>query len=229
LEALRSTEALLAQVQEAHRWVNKLAPTLDSEIQAIFADVPGEGITDDPTRMETLADAIEIRLRRYRLESARKERNRLRDIFKAEPFPVFRQVTAFLDHFIGNLQHESLSVEKGWQTILEEIERLSTLRSAFVTISEICAEVAACGAVEWARCLATEPVCDGGLEWTPSDWVGAWKWSRQFGYLRGIDGRERVQSLAEQRLNLQNDLSAVYTRLVEQLTWLNPQMITTQG
>lgn len=68
--------------------------------------------------------------------------------------------------------------------------------------------------------MRSEPHIDGATDWTPPTWASAWKWSRQFGYLLGIDGRDRLQLLAKQRLDLQNDLSSAYARLVEQLTWL---------
>lgn len=220
LQALRTAETLFAQLWEAHRWVNQLAPSIGSEIQTVFADVATDSVADEPSRMEALADAIEIRLKRYRLESAREEHNRLRGIFKTEALPAYEQAAAFLAHILGNPRYERLSVEKSWQAVLDEIERLHALDSAFATIHEVCAKIGASGAVQWARHLATEPAVDGSFDWTPPGWASAWKWSRQFGYLRGIDGRERMQALAAQRLNLQNDLSAAYARLVEQLTWL---------
>lgn len=220
LQALHSTETLLAKMHKVHHWVTELVPRLDSEVQAIFADVAADGVADDPARMEGLADAIDIRLKRHQLESAREKRNRLRDLFRAETLPVFREATGFLENLLENPRHDSLAVEHGWQTVLDEIARLHALQPRFATIREVCAAIGASGATQWAQHLATEPAVEGAFDWTPPDWAAAWKWSRQFGYLRGIEGRERVQTLATQRLNLQNDLSAGYTRLVEQLTWL---------
>ena len=220
LQALRSTEALLAQMREVQRWVNQLAPTLGSEIQSIFVDVDADSVTDEPARMEALADAIIIRLKRHRLESAREERNRLRVIFKADALPAFEQAAAFLENMLGNPRYESLVVEKAWQDVSEEYERLRALLPAFSVVREVCKKIAGSGASMWAERLWCEPAVDSSFELAPPDWGAAWKWSRQFGYLRGIDGRERVQTLTEQRVNLQNDLSASYARLVEQLTWL---------
>jgi len=220
LQALRAAEELFAQMWEAHRWVNQLAPSLGTEIQHVFVDVPPGSVADEPARMDSLADAIEIRLKRHRLESSREERNRLRAMFNAEALPVFEQAAAFLAHILGNPRHERLAVEQGWQAVLDEIERLHALGPAFATVREVSTKIGASGAVQWARHLATEPALDASFDWTPLGWAGAWKWSRQFGYLRGIDGRERIQALAAQRLNRQNDLSAAYARLVEQLTWL---------
>jgi very-short-patch-repair endonuclease len=220
LPALRSTEALLAQMSEAERWVNELAPSLASEIEAVFADLSSAGIADDPGRIEALADAIEIRLKRHRLEDEREEQKRLCDIFKTESLPLFQRAGRFLEQFLGNPQHDSIAVEKWWQPIAEEIERLHTFAGDFATIREVCAAIKAAGAVQWGTRLTSDPEADGSFDWIPHDWAAAWKWSRQFGYLLSIDGRERLQLLAGQRLSLQNDLSTAYARLVEQLTWL---------
>jgi len=228
LQALRSTEVLLAQMKEARHWVNQLSPNLSSEIKTVFADVEADGLADEPARMDALANAIEIRLKRHQLESAREERNQLCGLFKTEALPVFGQAAAFLEHFLGNPRYERRAVEKGWQEVLEEIARLHALQPAFATIREVCAGIGASGAVEWAQRLSSEPAVDGAFDWAPSDWVAAWKWSRQFGYLRGIDGRAHVQTLAAHRLNLQNDLSAAYARLVEQLTWIKLREILDQ-
>ncbi|MDD5200921.1 MAG: AAA domain-containing protein [Terrimicrobiaceae bacterium] len=220
VQALRSSEELLVQMREAHRWVNELAPSLGSEVDAVFADLNADGIPDDPARMEALADAIEIRLKRHRLESARAEQKRLRELFKTSSLPLFKHASAFVEETLGNRHEESLSVEKAWHSVLNEIERLCALTPAFATIREVCAEIESAGAPLWAARLRSEPHIDGATDWTPPNWASAWKWSRQFGYLLGIDGRDRLQLLAKQRLDLQNDLSSAYARLVEQLTWL---------
>jgi very-short-patch-repair endonuclease len=219
-QALRCAEVLLSQMTEASRWVYELAPSLGSEVDALFADLHVGGIADDPARMEELAEAIEIRLKRHRLESARAEQKRLRELFSGDTQPLFQRGCTFVDDILGDPDQESLSVEKAWQSVLNEIERLYALAPDFATIREICTKIEANGASQWAARLRREPDIKGGADWTPPTWTSAWKWSRQFGYLLGIDGRDRLQVLSKQRVDLQNDLSAAYTRLVEQLTWL---------
>jgi hypothetical protein len=70
------------------RWVKELAPAVARQLQVIFADLSTEEIQDDPARMEALAEAIEIRLARHRLQSATEERRRLRELFKGEPLEL---------------------------------------------------------------------------------------------------------------------------------------------
>ena len=112
LEALRASEALIELMREAQRWVNEFSPSLETEIQGIFADLNVDGILEDPSRMEALATAIDIRLKCHRLSSSREEVKRLREIFKSEPLPVFSKAVAFLEHLLGNPRHDSMVVEK---------------------------------------------------------------------------------------------------------------------
>jgi very-short-patch-repair endonuclease len=218
--ALRSTEMLLAQMNEARRWVLELAPAVAQEITNIFAELQADGIADDPDKMETLATAISIRLKRHQLENARQEALRLKNLFDKEDLPAFKQGLSFTEHMLGRGRYETVIVENAWQGIIDEFERLHSLNESFSTILYITEQISKCGALRWATHLQKVPHVEGEQDWTPENWTLAWKWSRQSGYLRGIDGRERVQSLASQRLTLQNDLSSSYTRLIEHLTWL---------
>jgi transcription elongation GreA/GreB family factor/very-short-patch-repair endonuclease len=220
MEALRASEVLQGQMREAQRWVKELAPEVATQLHVIFADLSTAGVPDDPARMEALAEAIGIRLCRHRLQSAKEEHRRIRELFKGEPLELFNQAIGFIDHFLGKPQYDVETVEKAWQSILDQIERLQGLQPYFATIQQVTDAIRAAGAPQWAKRLESEPALADCFDWTPLDWSAAWKWSRQFGYLLEIDGRARVQSLAAQRKNLERDLSAAYTRLVEQLTWL---------
>lgn len=210
----------MQQLAEAYRWVNELAPSLTSEVEAVFADVRADGVVDEPDRMEWLADAIDTRLRRQQLESARQELARLKTVFAANSHPAFARGLEFGERVLGSKMHESVAVESRWQEILNEFHRLRSFVGDFATITRVAAEIRNCGATNWAHNLRTDAAVDGAPVWTPDNWASAWRWSRQCGYLRNIDGRERNHALAEQRLNFQNDLANAYERLVEQRTWL---------
>jgi hypothetical protein len=120
-----------------------------------------------------------------------------------------------VDHVLGKPEYDTAAVETAWQSILEQIERLRGLQPYFATIRQTTDTIRAAGAPQWAKQLASEPAIEGSFDWTPADWSAAWKWSRQFGYLLGIDGRSRMQSLATQRHNLGCDLSTAYAQLVQ--------------
>lgn len=219
-EALRKAEEMLDQMKQAQRWVIDLAPTLGTEVQMVFADVQSDGVVDDPDRMERLASAIEIRVRRRRLEAARHHADTLIGVFQASSLPCFVMGSTFVREVLGKAAHPSHAVEKKWQEIVSSFDRLRALQPAFGTIWTVCRKIEECGAPNWAKQLLEEPNVASGVDRLPADWAAAWKWRRQFGHLLAIDGRSRMQALAKARLNFQSDLSNAYAGLVEQLTWL---------
>lgn len=219
-EALRVAEQILADFRDARLWVSETEPRIRSEIAAVFENLNCDGVTDDANRMNALADAIWTRTKRHRLERAREEQVRLRGLFANSPLPRFRRAVRFLDEFLGQNGRETIDVEREWESILAEFARLNECQPALATIRRLCCAIEAAGARNWALRLRTEPDVEGGFDWIPENWHDAWKWSRQFGYLCDIDGRERVQGLSRLRSDLQNDLSSKYSKLVEQLTWL---------
>jgi hypothetical protein len=148
-EALRETEVLRAQMREAERWIKELAPGVTTQLRVIFADLSTEGVQDDPARMEVLAEAIEIRLSRHRLQSATEEKRRVRELFKGEPLELFNQAIGFTDHFLGNPKYDAEAVEKTWQSILDKIERLQGLQSHFATIQQVTDTIRAAGSSQW--------------------------------------------------------------------------------
>lgn len=220
LEALRASETLIEQMKQAQRWVAELAPTLANEVQNVFADVQSDGVVDDPDRMDRLAAAIELRVRRKRLEDAQHHANSLTSLFQASLLPCYLRAVALVKEALGHPQQESLAVENEWREIAREFERVRALHPDFKTIWNAARDIESCGATLWAKQLRETPDVEGGPELLPSDWAAAWKWRRQFGHLLSIDGRARMQELAKIRLTLQNDLSTAYASLVEQLTWL---------
>ena len=218
--ALRSSEDLIEQMAQAERWVTELVPTLAGDIESVFADVRSDGVVDDPDRMEQLANAIDLRVRRKRLEDARHHADALLTMFRTSPLPCFAAAASFISGRLGQPAHDSHTIEKEWQAIVNEFERLRALQPAFEIIWSISQQIESNGALEWSKQLREIPHDPDKPSLSPDDWAAAWKWRRQFGHLLEIDGRSRMQELALGRINLQNDLSNAYSDLVEKLTWL---------
>jgi very-short-patch-repair endonuclease len=219
-EALRKSEDLIDQMTQAERWVTELAPNLANEVQIVFADVRSDGVVDDPERMESLADAIDLRVRRKRLEDARHHADALLAMFRKSSLPCFQCAASFVSEKLGNTVYDSIAIEKEWQDIAGEFERLRALHPDFETIWAVSQLIESNGAPIWAKQLREMPEVADQVSVLPDDWAAAWKWRRQFGHLLQIDGRVRMQELAKGRVTLQNDLSNAYTELVERLTWL---------
>ncbi len=219
-EALRKSEDLIEQMAQVERWVTEVAPTLTSDVQNVFADVRCDGLVDDPDRMERLADAIALRVRRKRLEDARHHADSLLATFQTSSLPSFKGAAAFVSEKLGHPAHDSMTIEKDWQAVAKEFDRLRALQPAFQTIWTGSKSIEGNGAPKWAKQLREAPHAADQSDVLPDEWAAAWKWRRQFGHLLEIDGRVQMQELAKSRVTLQNDLSNAYTDLVERLTWL---------
>ena len=219
-EALRMTEEILGQMAMVERWVSELAPNLEREVQAVFADVRTDGVVDDPDRMERLATAIDLRVRRKRLENAKLWASHLTGRFRQSTLPVFAQVTKLLECGLGNSECSGQSIEKSWSSVLDSLSHLRDLQPSLETIHRVTLAIEHNGAPIWAEKLRTESAGSGEDSVLPSDWASSWRWRRQFGHLLAIDGRQRMLEISKKRIVLQNDLGKAYASMVEQLTWL---------
>lgn len=219
-DALRKSEELMEQMTQAERWATELAPNLAREVQTVFADVRSDGVVDDPDRMERLADAIDLRVRRKRLEDARHHADAVLAMFRKSSLPCFECAASFVSEKLGNTDYDSLAIEKEWQDIASEFQRVRSLHPDFEKIWTVTHLIEENGARLWANQLREIPEVVNQASVLPDDWAAAWRWRRQFGHLLQIDGRVRMQELAKGRVTLQNDLSNAYTELVERLTWL---------
>lgn len=219
-EALRIADEILEQMAMVERWVTELAPNLEKEVKAVFADVRTDGVVDDPDRMERLANAIDLRVRRKRLENAKLRVSHLISLFKQSNLPFFVEGSRVLERDIGNSERNGQTIEKSWSLILDSLSRLQDLQPSLETIHRVTLSIEHNGAPIWAEQLRTVAAGGGGDSVLPSDWATSWRWRRQFGHLLAIDGRERMLEISKKRIVLQNDLGKAYSSLVEQLTWL---------
>ena len=220
LESIKAAQVLLEHLNDAQRWTTEVSCNLAERIVTVFANVPADGLGDEPERMDSLAYAIAVRLKRQRLESAKGELARLQGVFSTSKLPVFCKATEFLSAELGATT-DGIKVEERWREILSELDRLRMLEPHMETIHRVTNLIEKSGAKTWAQNLRTlHPTPDNADELIPNSWAAAWKWSRQAGYLNAIDGREKVQAMSAKRLTEQHDLSNAYARLIELLTWL---------
>ena len=219
-EALRMTEEILGEMAMVERWVSELAPNLEREVKAVFSNVRTDGVVDDPDRMEKLATAIDLRVRRKRLENTKLWASHLTGVFKQFTLSVFAKGTELFECELGKLEFSGQSIEQGWSSILDSLSRLRELQPSLETIRRVALAIEQNGAPIWAEQLCTMPVVGGEDAVLPSDWASSWKWRRQFGHLLAIDGRQRMLEISKNRIALQNDLGKAYAMMVEQLTWL---------
>jgi very-short-patch-repair endonuclease len=219
-DALRAAEKIIEQASMAQRWALEIAPNLANDIEAVFADVRSDGVVDDPERMARLAVAIDLRVRRKRLESAGLRAAQLRKAFGTSSLPLFVDAQNFFDEYLGKTGVGGHTIESLWNSTLQGFTLLRDLQPAFETIHRVSLLLESNGAPLWAEQLRTQPVLDGGDSILRPHWRASWKWRRQNGHLLLIDGRQQMTEISRQRVVFQRDLGKSYADLVEQLTWL---------
>lgn len=220
IQGLRMAEQMLERFERIKNVATCLHPSICSHYKTVFADPINVQLLDDPEAMHRLATALDIRIKRYQLQAARKTVADLKAVFRGVELPLFFDFTDFLETKLGQPSLSLRQIEDLWQTLIDNLSSLHALKDYFSIIEKVCALVRSSGALQWAEKLSCEPAQEGSINWTPNDWENAWKWSRQFGFIRSIDNRQRMQDLSEQRIKLQNDLSKAYSGVIEKLTWI---------
>ncbi|MEJ2417171.1 MAG: AAA domain-containing protein [Exilibacterium sp.] len=125
----------------------------------------------------------------------------------------------FLQKVVGNARHSKSEVSKLWQYLLGELERLHSLRPQMQLVSQVLEKIRRSGAPRWASLLAQPQQIDE-VDLTPDYWYESWCWQKQKNYLQSIDSQERVKTLSQNRLVLDNNLKRAYSNLVKHRTFL---------
>jgi superfamily I DNA and/or RNA helicase len=220
IEGLRVAEQMLERMENIKNVVTCLHPSIELHYNSVFKDPLNQHLLDDPEGMRRLAGALDVRVKRYQLQAARKTLADLKVLFRGVDLPVFNSFTIFLENKLGQSSISLKEIEDLWQPLLDDLSALHALKGYFSTIEDVCSLIKESGAVNWAEKLSSEPDQKGSFNWTPDNWDQAWKWSRQFGFIKSIDNRQHMQDLSEQRFKLQGDLSKAYSGVIEKLTWM---------
>ena len=74
------------------------------------------------------------------------------------------------------------------------------------------------GGAKWAQDLRTQASGDTDDPLLPGGWRESWEWSRISGYLRRIDGRDRIRELSRLRLEYEDDCRKTFGEVVKLTT-----------
>ena len=86
-DAWRKCETLLQQFAEVYAWSADMRPSLLSQMNSVLPELATEGLLNDDRRLEQLSEAIEVRLRRHRLDAARRQSVQLKNSSVQTRFP----------------------------------------------------------------------------------------------------------------------------------------------
>ncbi len=208
-------------IEKARAVVERFSKTIAEETPKLFprGPVPAD-ILDSGDAAKNAAEIVGLNLSKTRLSRSRLLVGKaLEDLGKFSG-PVVDAVKDFLKNDIGSPQSDAGDVSVRWSELVGELKRVRDLAPDLMTVRRIAKEVGKSGAKKWARKLRTAAVSNESDPWTPPDWKHAWNWAADEAYIKGINGRKRIQSLFESRTSLEKDLKKEVEKVVALKTFL---------
>lgn len=216
------------------RELDQLVATLDAVLfeaeratkvlSATFAAlVPGGGSVRDLWLDRRRLDLVEAAFRNAaaaaQLSASRSEIGRLQTFFPETAGKIGQLARNFLSEAVGRQGVEGEQVSHLWSALRRQIEDLGQSRAHFDVVREVTEAVHACGAPIWASRLRREPAKDLADPLLPKEWREAWEWGAMAAYLGRIDDRDRLRSLADERVRLDAEVRKTFEGLVRERTF----------
>ena len=187
--------------------------------EIVFGAQDARSLWFDRDRLIAVEGTLRSAATAARLGAAEAEVERLAALFPAASGKLGTLARDFLHEAIGRADIDAERAASFWDGLLGRIADLADHRRDLATIASVCAMLREAGAPAWARRLLTEAARDGFDPLIPVDWRLAWDWAAAEGYLRRIEGRDRLQALSSERIGLERDSARAFERLVRERTF----------
>ena len=184
-----------------------------------FGDDTARSLWSNPERLALAFDVIRNAIAATRLSAAKAEIKRVVDCFSEKGGKIGTLARNFLVKAVGRLDLEAAKVESAWEKLRASIDDISQLRPEFATVRVMADRIEAAGAPEWAWRVLCEPVSNTHDQVVPSDWKEAWDWAAARSYLQRIDQRDHLQRLSDERVQIDQNISKTFERLVRERTF----------
>ena len=176
-------------------------------------------VADDEQRLRELEMALRHHITKNRLSSVWAAKERFQQVWEGCSGRVIDDIQVFVSGSLGNPEIDDNRMQAQWSALMAELSHALGLRSLLTSVGDICNKIEASGAPRYAA-LLKEPIkgsVDGLL---PDNWRAAWRLKRLDTYLESVDAHEELKKLAENRHEIESDLSRAYRDIVTKRTWL---------
>jgi transcription elongation GreA/GreB family factor/very-short-patch-repair endonuclease len=208
-------------VVKARGVIEKCRPQISSELKELFPyGIEGNAIFASKAGAMAVAEILRLNLAKARLTASRATRADLIKRFEASSGAVVEQMVAFVANDVGNPDLNAQQVGDRWEALCRELTRIHNLRPYLVEVSRVADLIQRSGGVRWAQQLRTQPPSDPDDPVAPGAWRESWQWGRISGYLRRIDGRDRIRELSRLRLECEDDCRRTFSDVVKLRTYL---------
>ena len=228
--------AMEGGIDEMGRWLTEIVRIIDRSTQVIEEDrkaietelpdlfpygMSASAIFSSQQAAEKAIEIIQVNLSKNRLIRSRKKTEELLERLATCAGPIVSNLKEFVSDSMGDPVIPPFKITADWQDLCRQLSKILEQRSLLDTVERVAGMVADSGAPNWANSLMSEVFVGDKDVWTPVEWRDAWKWRQQEAYLKNIDGRERLQELAENRLRHEDDLRRTFQKIVEYRTYLS--------
>jgi very-short-patch-repair endonuclease len=173
----------------------------------------------DGERMEGLKEHLRNAAASARLGAARAEVIRLEGLFREPTGVIGKLALDVLTEAVGRGGVEGERIARLWEALRRKIDDLNQHRDCFDIVRTSTERLARLGAPLWAARLATEPVEGPSDALLSPNWREVWDWAAAAAYLTRIDGRERLRTLAEERVRLDGEIRQTFEQVVRERTF----------
>jgi len=196
-------------------------PRISSEVKGLFAQgIDGRAVIESKPSALAAAEAVRLNLSKIRLAGSRATRADLIKRLAACSGAVVEQMSTFVEKDLGTPDLSAQQIGYRWEALCRELTRMQNLRPHLAEVGRVADLIQESGGVKWAQQLRTQPAGDTDDPLAPGAWRESWQWARISGYLRRIDGRERIRELSRRRLEHEDDCRRTFGEVVKQRTYL---------
>ncbi len=208
-------------VSKARRILEERWPRISSEMKELFpSGIEASAILTSKANAVAAAEAIKLNLSKTHLSASRATRADLIKRLAACSGIVVQQMSAFVEKDLGRPELNPQQVADRWEALCRELTRIHNLTPDLAEVERVAALIQQSGGVSWAQQLRTQPACETDDPLTPGAWRESWQWARVSGYVRRIDGRDRLRELSRLRLEYEDDRRKTFGEVVKLRTYL---------
>ncbi len=184
----------------------------------IFPDwAKASNLVVNPAVIDELSYALEYHLSRHGLSTVSNIMARLKNIVERSSGKFSTAIAHFLSDKLGNPEVEGSLILKEWDSLVFEIERVNSKKSALKDVHSIIRKIRESGAVELSKLLLNPSNDSEGLIEALN--LKNWRLRRLATHIFLIDSQEKIKALFSLRAELEGDLTTAYERILIRRTW----------
>ena len=211
----------LTLLSKACRILQEHEPRIFSEVKELLPDgVDARSVTRSKANTLRVAEAIKLNLSKLHLAGSRASRTDLINRLALCSGSVVDQMKAFAENNVGNPVLNAQQIRDRWETLCRELARVLNLRPYLEQVRRVADLIEQSEGIKWAARLRMQPTSDADDQLLPAAWRESWQRARVSGYLRRIDGRDRIRELSRLRLEYDDDCRKTFSEVVKLETYL---------